>query len=962
MKKELVILFFILVFSNLVFADCSDDQLIMRLQNPTNSLVSEWDGRTEISGGPPDCPQGLISYWTFDDLNLQDFKGTNHLSVIPAGSSAKYSSGKINNAIGIKDKEYYLEVADNPTLDITGSLTMEAWVYMEKWESPLSLGKMYILTKNGASDSYDDYAMFFHANDVRCRVDKESGADQTLSVSMSSLGIKDTSGWHHLACVYDKSAGKLKLYLNGVNNVARTKTFSSFSVQTNTDPLYIGKDIQQGTNVVKIDEVALYNTALSDSKILEHFSNSNSYCISTESQIIYFENKICYNEIFGNFYTLQDPHHATCTNPILWLQDSRGSQVSLVSSSTFSIPVCYGDLICEARTSCLANERPLIKINSKTSSTTASLPDGAGTFNLCCRSGAGISLAYWSNLISNTEISTADLNDVVKLNVQGVEFEGKEIEYRIVKNGAPSWNPVNWFPSQVAVFSSEDSRTWEASESGTFYFTANIVGKTDQAISGNLVVSSPENNAIPVIQILKPLNKQIYPLNEPLDFSIKIEDPDSVLDYYLDFGDGDSDLGDSLDAVGGVLNLFHSYSTAGQKNILFNVTGGENLWIQKKISISIPDISLSTRKNILSYIDMPTWKSNGGLEVFETNRAGFDAQSSFGYTASLSSGNTQMTCIMGACPTKTDGCFPCSSTADGCSSGCKINIASAPLNNYLPANFSWTISRIESGTTTSEFLNSSFGFYNFSRILRFGSHLAELEILMDTYSSHNKIKFQTGGCSEDRKIFTDGEGNDYETILEGICGTYDDKCCENGFTCQNDPEHPGMMTCLPKRVDPVIVYCSDYKDKDSCNEDASGVGEEGELEWINFEKCGEEINSYLQNCIGCKWTNKCEFYVDPQYINPSVPEEPDYTCSVSTTSDGNCDSGNDFVNVKSDATLYEDGVATSDLLLMEKYNCVDKFENKIPCPSKANLPFFGFTQFIICLLGIFLIYFLIRKK
>ena len=370
MKKEVIILFFVLVFSNFVLAECSDDsQLIMRLQNPTNSLVSEWDGHTEISG-VPDCPQGMISYWNFDNLNLQDSKGTNHLSVIPAGSSAKYFSGKINNAIGIKNKEYYLEVADNPTLDITGSLTMEAWVYMEKWESPLSLGKMYILTKNGASDSYDDYAMFFNSNDIRCRIDKESGADQTLSVSMSSLGIKDTSGWHHLACVYDKSAGKLKLYFDGVNDVARTKTFSSFSVQTNTDPLNIGKDIQQGTNVVKIDEVALYNTALSDSKILEHFSNSKSYCTSTESQTIYFENKICYNELFNEkIYNLQDPHYdstpCNSSNAILWLKDSRGSQLNLQQTAEFSIPICYGDLVCEARDSgnCLANENVSIKIN-----------------------------------------------------------------------------------------------------------------------------------------------------------------------------------------------------------------------------------------------------------------------------------------------------------------------------------------------------------------------------------------------------------------------------------------------------------------------------------------------------------------------------------------------------------------------------------------------------------------------
>jgi len=963
MKKEVMFLFLILVFSNLVLAEClSSDQLIMRLQNPQDSIVSLWDAYTP-SGGTQDCPSGMISYWTFDGNSLNDFEGTNHLSVIPTGNSAQFSDGNINNAIGIKNKEYYLEVADNPTLDITGSLTMEAWVYMQTWDGS---GKKYIISKD-STDSDEDYAIFFNGGYLKCKIDKLNGGAKVVQKTVSSLDVFRTSGWHHIACTYDKQAGSLILYFDGVVKDT-APPFTGFELQTNDLSLKIGKDCEDEDSAMKLDEVALYNVALSSSQISEHYNNIKNYCPSTESQNIYFSNEICYNEIWGEDFISVDPHFESTpcdsSNAILWLQNSQGSEITLTPSSTFSIPICYGNLVCNARTAgtCYPNlEKPILKLNSKTSSTTASISTGNGAYDLCCSSGPGFTGAYWGDLLQGAQIGNADLNDTVKLNVIGKEFLGKTLRYEIYKNNF-------WWKDKLIVSETSENNfiIWKMNESGTFYFNATIVGESNNKTvysQSFLTVSNTVDNSLPYIELQKPVDKQIYPLNSQINFSIIVKDIDSILDYSWDFGDGNTKIGTSLEAKNFAIDNFHTYTTAGQKNIILKITEDNKLISQKRISISIPDLTATNSKNILAYIDFPNFKPDASSEIFQTNLAGFNAESSFAYTATLSSGITQISCVMGACPAKTDGCFTCTGTPSaGCQTGCKIDITSTYLP-YNTANFSWTFYKLET-SPVFDFITSNLGLYNLSRRFSYGLHSAILNILIGTFSSQNNITFQTGGCSPvDKKTFTDGEGTIFNTRDSGICGNYDPACCEDGYTCRSESEGSETKTCLPIIVDANIEYCADYNAQDKCNEDANGIGDEDNLEWIDFGHCGGIVNDYRQICKNCTWDNdECVFYIEQEYVDPTEEEIPDYFCSISSTSDGNCEI-DDFISYLSSATLRDEtGKEITDELIREETGCVNKTESEIPCPTQTELGFFGFTQFVICILGIFLVYFLFRRK
>jgi len=84
-------------------------------------------------------------------------------------------------------------------------------------------------------------------------------------VNDSTLCAAASVGWNHVALVYDRNAGSAqqKLYVNGT--LASTASFTD-SVRVGTAPLVLGKRFSG-----KIDEVAIFDRALSPTEIADHY-------------------------------------------------------------------------------------------------------------------------------------------------------------------------------------------------------------------------------------------------------------------------------------------------------------------------------------------------------------------------------------------------------------------------------------------------------------------------------------------------------------------------------------------------------------------------------------------------------------------------------------------------------------------------------------------------------------------
>ena len=234
----------------------------------------------EVSGGPIAKPstKGLVAYWSFDEGSgtvAKDASGNNNTAKFIG--SPKWVEGKSGKAIELDGKGSYLEVAPSKSLDsIKKQLTISAWVKTD-------------FSKRGAI-----VENWFYDKSVSPQIGKrayictaETGGQKGLFQFTVSPGKKGEGGgsvksktpaqpgkWVHVTFVSD---GKnVKVYLNGKLDAIAAGPSSIFQSK---HAIHIGAwQCKEASGPPVgcffkgvIDEVKIYNRALSDKEILAEF-------------------------------------------------------------------------------------------------------------------------------------------------------------------------------------------------------------------------------------------------------------------------------------------------------------------------------------------------------------------------------------------------------------------------------------------------------------------------------------------------------------------------------------------------------------------------------------------------------------------------------------------------------------------------------------------------------------------
>lgn len=206
---------------------------------------------------------GLVSYWKLDETSgsiANDSVGTNNGTYSATGvtlgqNALVYDGGKsvlFNGSTG------YISVNDSTSLHISSNITIEAW-----YKGGVPPSGYIILNKYPSTSPFPGYAL---------------GIDSNTGLPMMWVG-DNTSGWvkgttsvgdnniHHIVGVL--SGTTVQIYVDGVLKTTATRTPS----MSNTNNLSIGSENGtvswlNGT----IDDVAIYNVALSGSVISNHYT------------------------------------------------------------------------------------------------------------------------------------------------------------------------------------------------------------------------------------------------------------------------------------------------------------------------------------------------------------------------------------------------------------------------------------------------------------------------------------------------------------------------------------------------------------------------------------------------------------------------------------------------------------------------------------------------------------------
>lgn len=203
-------------------------------------------------------PDGLVSWWPGEG-NANDIIDGNNGTL---QQDATFAAGRVGQAFSFDGLNDYVEVPDSANLNITGAITLDAWIKTSGTNDFSGIvGKILpVEPRTGYLLNVDSNSKF------RCDIIRARPPQGTV-VSITSV---EDSNWHHVACTYDGAT--VKVYVDG--NFEASVSYTD-GIGVNNEPLRIGRDPGLAPNRDfngLIDEVEVYNRALTDAEIQAIFN------------------------------------------------------------------------------------------------------------------------------------------------------------------------------------------------------------------------------------------------------------------------------------------------------------------------------------------------------------------------------------------------------------------------------------------------------------------------------------------------------------------------------------------------------------------------------------------------------------------------------------------------------------------------------------------------------------------
>jgi len=212
--------------------------------------------------------EGLVLYLPFDN-DFQDHSGSN---LLVNNSGAKSAGGKIGNAYDFNGiygmtTGSYMNVQDDSKLDITGELTVSAWIYPKSISGPEGRTVLSKYDFGGGNEKGWNFGLDWVGNWFHFQINQPNGT--RLYASNGTFFIGGLNKWTNVVGVY-KPNTYIRLYQNGVLINEQTISVPALiTYSAASDPVIIGRRSVQPQSHFNgtIDEVRIYNRSLSPQEV-----------------------------------------------------------------------------------------------------------------------------------------------------------------------------------------------------------------------------------------------------------------------------------------------------------------------------------------------------------------------------------------------------------------------------------------------------------------------------------------------------------------------------------------------------------------------------------------------------------------------------------------------------------------------------------------------------------------------
>ena len=210
--------------------------------------VTTRDTEANITASTPSNPSGEVTNAYGTD--------TNDLYVYDGSTWYIYNNDSLfanTYSVDFDGTNDYMDVGNDSSLSISGALSITAWIYAD------SLSGFPMIMSKRESIAAHAYQFYSTGNKL----------NYNNGTIVQSTGTISTGAWTHVGVTFDGSGG-VSFYINGSS--AGTATAASTN-PTNTGAVTIAKAFNGNYFNGKIDELAIFNSALSSSNITSIYNS-----------------------------------------------------------------------------------------------------------------------------------------------------------------------------------------------------------------------------------------------------------------------------------------------------------------------------------------------------------------------------------------------------------------------------------------------------------------------------------------------------------------------------------------------------------------------------------------------------------------------------------------------------------------------------------------------------------------
>jgi hypothetical protein len=219
----------------------------------------------------------LIGWWKLDEtsgLTAADSSAFGNDGTLPNMAGNEWTNGIVDGALEFDGTNDYVSVPNSSSLQLTSALTMAGWIKADSWGSGTDVD---IIARKG-EDNPNNYQLSIADGLATLYLDDGDGAGYRGDT------LLNTGQWYHVAATWDGTT--VRIYVDGVLDNDPPDSHG-VNISTDTRAFYIGgragADLLDGI----LDDIRVYNRALSEAQIKNLVTRPKSWNPSPTNGVLY---------------------------------------------------------------------------------------------------------------------------------------------------------------------------------------------------------------------------------------------------------------------------------------------------------------------------------------------------------------------------------------------------------------------------------------------------------------------------------------------------------------------------------------------------------------------------------------------------------------------------------------------------------------------------------------------------